>query len=429
MPMPMSDEYALKVIVLLGETEAGDDSILEFLDKRDYVPEVCAEAIPFLRSKNNVLFVLKQTSRDNVLKAALRTMESATDIVEALAELNFTRNARSIAVPFLKIEEKTFEEIKELIKIAGYNENFCREVFPRLTPEQISETKMGEFFIESGHQKSVGKNIAPHLRTQENVLFVSEKTNYDLEVCLKVDTGLLETEDELLDFFENSGREYWVWERKIAPLLNLPQKTDDELLALINKTKSDFKRKPDLWVCKDCVEYMRDPGNVWWVMEKNNFDDSICDFAIPCLGGKKRAFRALYKNRYSSRACAVSMTWASSEEEAMWLIDKSGYQLNVCMAGLTWLGCDNIVFLMEKHKYSSDIVLAANPYLDLTGKSNTEIIELMKKGNSDFLSEKCALSLHLEGRSPAELAALIEGSGFEKHVCIRVGVHLKKMEE
>lgn len=242
----MKKDLALKIIPFL-KTEKQSLAIME---KTDYDRSVCEAGISLLQSEDQILFIMKMTGYAiSVCTIGISLLQSEHQIFFILEKTGYDKSVWSAGGPLLKLETKTAHQLLTIMRISNYKDCVC---------------ETGISFLQSENQ----------------ILFIMEKTNYDDNVC---ETGIpllkLEekTEDQLLAILEKNANIIPIVHKIVIPYLKLEEKTEDQLLTLLEKTNYHWG------MYEFGIPFLRSKDRIVEIIERADFRNDVCETALIAL--------------------------------------------------------------------------------------------------------------------------------------------------
>ncbi len=370
----LSDDREVFEICLDKFKDADDEEIKSFLYQAGCDAEFCKVLVPKMKDTSEILEILSEirigNNRDifescldkfkdagseeinsflneagydeEFCKVLIPKMDDISEILEILSEISISNDPEVFEACVDNFKNADDEDIERFLRESGYDPGLCRKLLP---------------FIDSGEVKENIFNEVPCLK--ENSVEGEEDSSIENEL---MSNEIFESteEDEVRE--ESNASEDLAKEEDNPPsdyeFESLEEKSDSELVDLLRKSEVE----PDLY--KYYVGIL--PFGSWSeyrvinFLEKMHFESRVCLVALPHIKSEyildsnldkfpndKEFIEALIPRLYLDK---------KSEYQLTTLLKRLKYSLELCKACIPLLASDTVIFsVMKETRYDSEV--------------------------------------------------------------------------
>lgn len=347
-----------------------EDNILKVMSSTFFDEEVCKVGLKTLITKdwsdNKILAFLKKVENDRDSRVKRLSIpyfklkgKKEYEIINLLRKTEYDFYFLKPCIDALGINKKNDDQLIALMEIADYHADFCFACIKGLKKEEnilalMERNTTPDYVISEGassinwdnkndeeiynvmtraHFKSEVCEVGiTHFKSEDLIIRVLEKTNYDWDVCA-VSFPLLKFEEKdesaLFDLIKTTKCRYEICEPALK-LLKLPEKTDDELMDILKELSMNT------FVCQKIAPYLKSEKCLSYIVQKTDYNEDVCAVVLKMLykGDDDLVFTFLEKTHYSDIICEVGIPLLKSEESIFRAMENAHYVRSACGAAV-----------------------------------------------------------------------------------------------
>jgi len=378
---------------------------------------------------------------------------SPATIVKIITDSKYEASVCKKGVELLQSQGWKENNFLDLLERSSNPEPLLKACLSFLTLKEMDKNQIFKFLAANNYHRwldDLAINALP-LESFSQDEFILILSKFDSELVYSMCWLLMElkdkTEDELADLLKKLGSNYNA-KKMIAPYF----KTRQNLLPIIEMLDRDDSEKKLLEVCferleldklsdaelidlvkesKDCsdlchevINHFKLQSSLWWVIAYYEYNASVVALVIPKMEDENLIMIAVEKNITNTEVLIAAIP-KLSEVNIMLIWGKNRYEKriyqviadNLPLAGKTETDLINIIVL---EKTGSLICEACKPYLDLKAisSSSDSMIAFLKK--TGFCQNACQTFLPLlkpQELPESQIFALVKKSGLNENVC------------
>lgn len=394
----MDSKTALEIFRLFNMSDKTDDQIMAIVSNTHYAKEACRAAAPFLKTENNILKLMDWSFYDEetciaalkALKLEEWTENKILDFIYKIPEGNNRNTVKKISVSYFKLKEKkeyqiinlfkkvkydayfrdacikalnlpdkTDDQLQSIIELLDFQEYVCYEAIQCFKEEEsilllMEREGTTDFVLRAGADR-----IKWEGKTEDQALNAIRRGQYNSHLC-ELGLSSLKKQSDIL-FIMEKGQYYGNICEIGIPLLNLSEKTVDELFDIMSESKYNYH------VCNACFKFLalKEKSNAQLLdfMKRTGFNPFVCMrmFDYFTLGSKEMDYEGciievMEDTGFDVRVCRSGLPLLKEESSISHIMRSSGYKDKVCQVGITLLKDEKNIFdIMEKTNFESGV--------------------------------------------------------------------------
>ncbi|HNX11034.1 MAG TPA: hypothetical protein PKI61_02735 [bacterium] len=261
------------VIPLLKLEKKSERRILDIVKQANYNQIICAAALPYIKSEYQIFNIIKKTHGQSAVCLA--------------------------AIPCLKLRQKTDKQLLTALKRMGSHLLACQMIIPYLNLKKKNQEQIWEIIQKSGYATGICLEAINHLKLTENQALMLLRMNDDFDLS-----------------------------RKVIPYLELKNKTESEIMALLEKIGY-----PAI-VCCAGIQFLKQEELILRLMTLTNFHVAVCQLGVnllkPAEQTEKRLMEITRKTAYHPHLCWYFIAFIKSKKRILEIMKGTNYDARIC---------------------------------------------------------------------------------------------------